>query len=300
MRKRKMPSPQVKNIYYYDADVGINWRERLKEIFGHSYLLQNLVLRNVKTRYKSSALGILWSLLNPLGLMLVFTIVFSVLSGTDAPRQYPVFILVGLIPWRFFSDSLMSGSVAILNNGSLIKKVYFPRELLPIATLLSELINFLIGFSVLVVFLYAFGLGLTRYALWLPLILITQITLSLGLSFLLSALTTFYRDVLMILDVILQAWFFLTPIIYSFETLFGETTTFLGVTFNPAQVMRWINPMASIIDSYRTVLWGTAGSQGPGAMNPIFLLRTFIQALIILVISYIIFVRSERSFGERI
>lgn len=293
-----MPPQQNDTIYYYDADTGINWRNRLTEIRSHGYLLQNLVIRNVKTRYKNSALGILWSLLNPLGLMLVFTVVFSVLSGDEAPRQYPVFILVGLIPWRFFSDALMSGSVAILNNGSLIKKVYFPRELLPIATILSELINFLFGFIVLVIFLYAFGLGLTRHALWLPLILLTQFIFSLGLSFLLSALTTFYRDVLMILDVVLQAWFFLTPIIYSFETLFGETTTILGVTFNPTQIMRWINPMASIIDSYRTVLWGTATSTGPGAMNPIFLLRTFIEASIILVISYAIFVRSERLFGE--
>lgn len=295
-----MSNQQSDTIYYYDADTGISWRGRLKEIARHRYLIQNLVIRNVKTRYKNSALGILWSLLNPLGLMLVFTIVFSVLSGEEAPRQYPVFILVGLIPWRFFADSLVSGSVAILNNGSIIKKVYFPRELLPIATLLSELVNFLFGFIVLIVFLYAFGLGLTRHALWLPLILLTQLTFSLGLSFLLSALTTFYRDVLMIIDVVLQAWFFLTPIIYSFETLFGETTTVLGVTFNPTQLMRWVNPMASIIDSYRTVLWGTAGSQGPGAMNPVFLLRTFIESVIILLISYAVFVRSERLFGEKL
>ncbi|MBE2201691.1 MAG: ABC transporter permease [Anaerolinea sp.] len=287
-------------IYIYDADSRISWRGRLLELKSYRYLLQNLIIRNIKARYKNSALGILWSLLNPLGLMLVFTVVFSILSGDNAPRQYPVFVLVGIIPWRFFSDSLMSGSVAILNNGSLVKKVYFPRELLPIATLLSELVNFLFGLIVLVVFLYAFGLGLTWNALWLPLILLTQLILSLGLSFLLSAVTIFYRDVLMILDVVLQAWFFLTPVFYSFETLFGVQTTFLGITFNPAQVMRWLNPMASIIDGYRTVLWGTMGSSGAGSMNPVFLLRTFIEAVIILIISYVIFTRSERLFGEKL
>ncbi len=287
-------------IYIYDADSRISWRSRLLELKSYRYLLQNLIIRNIKARYKNSALGILWSLLNPLGLMLVFTVVFSILSGDNAPRQYPVFVLVGIIPWRFFSDSLMSGSVAILNNGSLVKKVYFPRELLPIATLLSELVNFLFGLIVLVVFLYAFGLGLTWNALWLPLILLTQLIFSLGLSFLLSAVTIFYRDVLMILDVVLQAWFFLTPVFYSFETLFGVQTTFLGVTFNPAQVMRWLNPMASIIDGYRTVLWGTMSSSGAGSMNPVFLLRTFIEAVIILIISYIIFTRSERLFGEKL
>jgi len=295
-----MASSKPDQIYAYDADEKIHWLNRLREFGQYRYLLQNLVVRNVKARYKNSALGILWSMLNPLGLMLVFTILFSVLSGNNAPRQYPVFVLVGIIPWRFFSDSLMGGSVTVLNNGHLIKKVYFPRELLPISTLLSELINFLFGFLVLIVFLYAFDLGLTRYALWVPLILLTQLIFSLGLSFFLSTITTFYRDVMLILDVVLQAWFFLTPVFYSFETLFGVKSTFMGITFNPAQIMRWLNPMASIIDGYRTVLWGTMNSDGAVSMNPVYLLRTLVQSVIILIIGYIVFVRSEHLFGEKL
>ncbi|MBK8987148.1 MAG: ABC transporter permease [Chloroflexi bacterium] len=287
-------------IYFYDADSRWNWRTRLDELIRYRYLLQSLVVRNVKARYKDSVLGILWSLLNPLGLMLVFTILFSVLSGDAAPRQYPVFILVGLIPWRFFSGSLMSGSVAITGNSALVKKVYFPRELLPITSVLTELVNFLIGFIILIVFLYISGLGLTIYALWVPFILLTQITFSLGLSFLFGAINVFYRDVLMVLDVVLQAWFFLTPVFYSFDTLFGSSSTLWGITFNPTQVMRWLNPMASIIDGYRTVLWGTISSEGAVSMNPTFLLRTFIQSVIILVFSYFIFVRSEHLFGEKL
>lgn len=289
-----------KPIHIYDAHTGWNWRTRWQEIRQYRYLLQNLISRDIKARYKNSILGILWSLLNPLGLMLVFTIIFSVLSSGDSPRQYPVFILVGIIPWRFFSGALLSGSVSVLNNGALVKKVYFPRELLPISALLSELVNFLFGFVVLVIFLYAFDLGLTVHALWVPVILFTQLILSLGLTFLLSALTTFYRDVLMILDVLLQAWFFLTPIIYSFETLFGETSTLFGLTFNPTQVMRWLNPMASIIDGYRTVLWGSLGSSGPVSMNPVYLLRTLIESCIILLIGYYLFIRSEHLFGEKL
>lgn len=289
-----------KPVYVYDAETSGNLRARFEEIGQYSYLLQSLVIRNVKARYKGSVLGILWSLLNPLGLMLVFTIVFSVLSGGAAPRQYPVFVLVGIIPWRFFGGSLMNTSVAITNNAPLVKKVYFPRELLPVANLLSELVNFLFGFIVLVVFLYAFGLGLTRYVLWLPFILFTQVVFTLGLGFILSALTTFYRDVLMVLDVVLQAWFFLSPVFYSFETLFGESATLFGVTFNPTQVMRWVNPMASIIDGYRTVLWGTVASQGPTSMNPVFMIRTLIQGLIILAIGYHYFVRTEHLFAEKL
>ncbi len=289
-----------KPAYIYDAaDPGRLWR-RLRELSQYGYLLQSLVVREVKAQYKNSALGILWSLLNPLGLMLVFTVVFSVLSGGAAPRQYPIFVLVGIIPWRFFSGSLMKTSVAITSNASLIKKVYFPRELLPVASLLSELVNFLFGFIVLVLFLYLFGLELTRYALWIPFILLIQMIFTLGLGFILSTLTTFYRDVLMVLDVVLQAWFFLSPVFYSFETLFGETATLFGVQFNPTQVMRWLNPMASIIDGYRTTLWGTAASQGPVSMDPSFLIRTLVQSAIILVIGYLLFVRSEHVFGEKL
>lgn len=289
-----------KELYVFDADIPDSFWRRLRGIGKFGYLLQSLVIRDVKAQYKGSALGVLWSLLNPLGLMLVFSIVFSVLSGGNAPRQYPVFVLVGIIPWRFFSGSLMKTSVAITQNATLIKKVYFPRELLPVANLLSELVNFFFGFVVLILFLYAFGLELTRYALWIPFILIIQLIFSLGLGFILSTLTTFYRDVLMVLDVVLQAWFFLSPVFYSFETLFGDTATLFGITFNPTQVMRWINPMASIIDGYRTTLWGTTTSQGPVSMDPVFLLRTLVESLIILAIGYYIFVRSEHVFGEKL
>jgi lipopolysaccharide transport system permease protein len=292
--------PSRRSTYVYDAAMPDSIWQRLRELTKYGYLLQSLVIRDIKSQYKGSALGILWSLLNPLGLMLVFSIVFSVLSGSSAPRQYPVFVLVGIIPWRFFSASLMKTSVAITQNATLIKKVYFPRELLPISNLLSELVNFFFGFLVLVVFLYAFGLELTRYALWVPVILAIQLVLTLGLGFLLSTLTTFYRDVLMVMDVVLQAWFFLTPVFYSFETLFGETATLFGITFNPTQLMRWVNPMASIIDGYRTALWGTVASDGPVSMDPIFLLRTFIESFIILVIGYYVFVRSEHVFGEKL
>ena len=104
----------------------------------------------------------------------VFTLLFSVM-GNDATRQYPVFVLVGLIPWMFFSGSLMAGTVSVTENSSLVKKVYFPRELLPLSSVLSNLVNFLIAFLVLIIFLYAFDLGLTRHALWVPAILGIQI-----------------------------------------------------------------------------------------------------------------------------
>lgn len=286
--------------YSFDADnFRFSLRERLGGVYNFRYLLNNLVIRDIKARYKNSVLGILWSMLNPLGLMLVFTMVFTILGRGGGYRQYPVFVLVGIMPWNFFSGALTSGTTSIISNSSLLKKVYFPRELLPTASLLSNLVNFAFTLLVLVIFLYAYRLGLTIHALWVPFILLTQLIFTLGIVFILSAITVFYRDVLMILQVALQAWFFLTPIFYPFE-FFGDLTTILGISFNPAQVMRWLNPMASIIDSYRTVLWGTQGSLGPVNMNPIFLLRTFITSVIIFIIGYAVFIRTEHLFGEKL
>lgn len=285
--------------YTHSSKVGQrNWRLKIAELWHYRYLLYNLILRDLKARYKNSILGVLWSLLNPLGMMLVFTIVFRVL-GNDSSRQYPVFILVGLIPWTFFNGSLFSGSTSIIGGSSLIKKVYFPRELLPLSALFSNLVNFFFALIVLVVFLYAYGLGLTWNALWVIPILFIQLLFTLGCILLLSALNAIYRDILMILDVVLTAWFFMTPVFYSLE-LFGNSRTISGITFNPAQVLRWINPMASIIDAYRTVLWGTSGSNGPVDMNPIYLLRTLITAVIVFIIGYAVFLRLEDSFGEKL
>lgn len=288
----------VTPTYIYNADRRGDWRGKLRELNQYRYLLRNLVVRDLKARYKNSVLGILWSILNPLFLMVVFTLLFSVLAANQI-RDYPIFVLTGLIPWNFFSGSLTSGTMSVVGNSGLVTKVYFPREILPTSALLSNLVNFLFAFLVLIVFLFIFDIGLTIHALWVPAILLTQLIFTLGLCLLLSSLTVFYRDVLMILEVVLLAWFFLTPVFYSLE-LYGDMVTVIGVTFNPAQVMRWINPMASIIDGYRTVLWGTYDSGGPAAMNPIYLLRTFVQAVIVLIVGYTVFVRLNPLFGEKL
>ena len=162
--------------------------------------------------------------------------------------------------------------------------------MLPTATVLSNLVNFLFACIVLVVFLYAFGIGLTVHALWFPILVLTQIIFTLGLTVVLCALAVLYRDVIMVLGVVVQAWFFLSPIFYSLE-IFGPRN---------AQIMRWLNPMASIIDGYRTVLWGTLASSGPASMNPEFLLRTLVTSVIILILGYLFFLRIEHLFGERL
>ena len=272
---------------------------KIKEIFEHRYLLRNLVIRDLKARYKNSFFGVIWSLLNPLLMMAVYTVLFTVLIPAENIPHYPIFILVALVPWQFFTSTVTSGTTSITNNSSLVKKVYFPRILLPGASLLSNFVNFLLACIILVILLYAFGIGLTIHALWFPAILFTQIVFTYGLIFFLSSMQTFYRDTAMIMEVGLLAWFFLTPIFYPFEK-FGEYAQMAGIAFNPARLMRWINPMASIVDGYRTILWGNVPNSGPSAMDPLALLRTFITALIVFFIGYYFFQRSEHLFGEKL
>ncbi|MEM7116835.1 MAG: ABC transporter permease [Chloroflexota bacterium] len=273
--------------------------QTLREVFQYRYLLQNLIIRDLKVRYKNSVLGILWSLLNPLMMMAVYTFLFTILIPNEDIHTFPMFILVALVPWTFFSGAVIGGTVSIVTNAPIIKKVYFPRILLPISVVFSNMVNFGLAFIVLVILLTVFGLPLTIHALWVPLILLTQVIFLLGICFFLATLQVFLRDTLMILEVILLAWFFLTPVFYPLER-YGPPTEILGLTFEPAVVMRWINPMASIIDSYRTVLWGTLNSQGPGSMDLIFFSRTFITAVIVFLIGFSFFTRWEHLFGEKL
>lgn len=291
-------SRELPQVGSYDSVTSQSWLEKWKELLNYRFLLKNSVMRDVKVRYKNSAFGVLWSLLNPLFMMVVYTILFTKLMPNNNIRMYPIFILVALIPWQFFAGSLMGGTACITGNSSLLRKVYFPRTILPISILLSNLVNFLLAFIVLIVLLYAFGIGLTIHALWVPAILFTQFVFMLGMVLMLGTFNVFYRDVAMILDVVMLAWFFMTPVFYPLERL--TTVTIMGVSFDSAILMRWLNPMASIVDGYRTVLWGTLYSDGPVSMDPLYLLRTFITSVIICIIGYYVFHRYENNFAEKL
>lgn len=274
-----------------------SWFSYLLSLKDYQYLLKNLVMRDLKARYKNSVLGVLWSLLTPLFMMLVYTMLFTVLRPGNQIRTFYIFILVALVPWLFHSSTLMTGTVSITSNASLVKKVYFPRLLLPLAALCASFVNFLFAFAVLLIFLFISGIGLTIHALWVPVILIIQMIFMLGLSMILSAINVFYRDVRMIMDVVILAWFFLTPVFYPLED-FNNQAQLMGFQFDAARVMRWINPMASIVDGYRTVLWGTQTSGGPVSMEPLNILRTFLTAVIVFVVGLFVFRRFEHLFGE--
>jgi len=263
------------------------------ELIQYRELVKNLVLRDLKARYKNSVLGFLWSLLNPLLTMLVFTVVFTLMMPNNGIAKFPVFLLCALLPWNFFQTSLSGCVESIVGNAALVKKVYFPREVLPLSTVLSNLVNFLLALLVLFVMLFAFRIPLTKWALWLPFIMATQVILTLGLGLLLATVNVFYRDMSVILGVILQAWFFLTPVFYPIDILPTHQVV-AGLDLNIHRLTYILNPMASIVSSYRVVLYHGA----PPALN--FMLRTFVTAVAVLAIGFVIFSRYSGVFGEEV
>lgn len=267
---------------------------RLRALFHYRELVRNLVVSELKARYKASVLGFVWSLLNPLGMMLVFTVVFSFLL-TDNKRieKYPLFLLCGLLPWNYFSAAVMSSVNSVVAHANLVKKVYFPREVLPIASVLAQLVNFLLAFIVLFAALVIFRAHFSPWLWLLPLVILIQTCFALGIALILSTLNVFYRDTMMIMDVIMLAWFFLTPVVYSVE-VFPKLQIIGGYT---VEVRRWayiLNPMASLINMYRDLLF--LGSRTVFD----FFLRTTVTAIVILVFGYWFFTQYSDRFGEEL
>lgn len=205
-----------------------------------------MVVRDLKVRYRNSVLGFGWSLLQPLLMMLVFTIVFKVLSRTEIPN-YPLFLLTGLLPWNFTHNALSSALRSITGNAALVTKVYFPRELLPLSAVLGAFVHFVVAFSLLVIGMLAFGVEFHSTVLLVPMIMLLQLGLVAGLALIFAAANVMMRDLEQLVDVGLLAWFFLTPIFYALSVVPNDQ--FLGL-----DIHRWVfslNPMATLVTDYR-------------------------------------------------
>lgn len=271
----------------------------LCELVAYRELLANLVVRDLKVRYKNSVLGFLWSLANPLLLMAVFKVVFTIILPNVHVPHFPVFVLSALLPWNFFSTSLVGAIHSISGNGYLIKRVYFPREVLTLSSVLGNLVNFLLALLVLLGVILFSGLPITRAILYLPLVIGVHLTFTLGVGLVLAMLNVFYRDTGVIIEVLLQAWFFVTPVFYPIELL-PQWINILGLQLPIQRLVYILNPMASIIATYRSVLYGTIRGEPPGSPGLDFFTRTAVTALICFVVGYALFARYSPRFAEEV
>lgn len=220
--------------------------ERMKELLRHRQLILTLVSRELKARYRGTVLGFFWSFVNPLLLMVVYTIVFGFIVGgarvsgfENNKLMYSLFLFNGILPWTWFSSSLLESSNVLMIHGAMIKKIKFPIEVLPIMVVLTNMVHFILSIPILVLFFVIFGKGLTWWVLFLPVSLAVQFVFTLGLSFLISALTVHFRDIKDILSNLITLWFFATPIIYTYKTV-----------PHALQVVLDFNPMTHLIESY--------------------------------------------------
>jgi lipopolysaccharide transport system permease protein len=219
----------------------------IRTLFRYRALIESLVSRELKARYRGSVLGFFWSFINPLLLLLTYTVVFTVILRNEQPDTQPFFLFLfcGILPWTWFSASLAESSGVIIGSGNLIKKVLFPAEVLPTVSVLSNLAHFLLGLPILLLFLAWKG-KLAWTAVFLPLPIAVQLVLSLGLALFLSAITVHFRDLQNILQHVLHLWFFATPVIYSYAAIAEGT---------PLRRVLRLNPMTHVIVMYQQVLF---------------------------------------------
>ncbi len=269
--------------------------EQIRVLFRYRELVRNLILRDLKVRYRNSLLGFFWAWGNPILMTVVFYMVFKVLNKSPIVN-FSLFIMIGWLVWGFTTSSISDGIGSVVSSGHLIKKVYFPREVLPISTVLGNAANFLLALPLIfgLIFINQVPFHLELW-LYFPLIFISQFALVLGLSFFLSAVNVYFRDTSVIMNVLLTAWFFLTPVFYPVQYVTGR-----DYSDTVGRLWYILNPMASIIEAYRNIFYGSAEGGPPAPPNFEFLLRTIVTSLAILCVGYLIFVRLSRRFGEEL
>lgn len=235
--------------------------EHLRELLKYRDLLVQLVIRDLKVRYKNSVLGFFWSLLNPLVQVVTITVVIKYVMNLNIPN-YSAYLLVAYLPWVFFQMALLDSSQTILHHRDLIKRVYFPREVLPLSAVIANLVHFLLAllvfFAYLVFYIHFFlgGSGPLLTSVWLPVLIVLQLLLTSGLALFVSCANVFYEDTKYILSVILNVLFYLTPVMYPVELVYSRIAS-LNISQSAKQLIYGIymlNPINALTDAYRKLL----------------------------------------------
>ena len=253
-----------------------------KELYDYRQLLKSNVSKEIRGKYKGSFLGVLWSFVNPLLMTLVYAIVFPFILRSTQPH-YVTFVVIGVLPWTWFTNVIAQGTNTIVVNGGIIKKVYFPREILPISIVTSGLINFLISCIIIAIFLICSGIGFSVYLLFLPLVILILYILTLGLIFITSAVDVYVRDAEYIIAFLVSMLFYATPILYSSDLFPAKFSWILN-----------LNPLTTLINSYRDIFYYKT-MPNLGALGVVFL-----ASVLILFVGYKIFGKLKKGFAEEL
>jgi lipopolysaccharide transport system permease protein len=253
----------------------------LKESWAYRELLYFLIWRDVKVRYKQTALGAAWAIIQPLFTMLIFTIFFGRLAGVPSDNiPYPMFAYAGLLPWTFFANAVTNSGNSLIGSANLITKVYFPRMLIPAAAVGAGLVDFAIAFLILVPLMFYYRVAISLNLLMLPVVVLLTTLLALAVGMWLSALNVKYRDIRFALPFLIQLWMFVSPVIYP--------TSFLPLKW---RWLIWLNPLTGIIEGYRSSLFGLR-------FNLTALATSAAITLALLTYSLYAFRRMEKSFAD--
>lgn len=266
----------------------VDYVRHLADFWSRRDLLWHMTIRHLRGQYKQSVLGYAWAFVNPLSQMIIMSFVFSTIlrvgTGGDAP--YPLFLFVGLVPWLFFSAALASGTDAVTGASSLVTKVYFPREVLPTAAVLTKLVDLFFGFVILGILMAYYGRAPSSTCYWFPLLFSIHVIFVMGLTYPLAALNLYFHDVRFLVGVVLTLWFYLTPVLYPITTVTDRAHNYQWV-FD-------INPNAVLIDAYRRVI---LYDQQPDFKK---VLLGLVIAVGTFLIGYYLFKRMESGFADSI
>ncbi len=258
---------------------------KIKEIFEYSDMIRSMVKRELRGRYEKSVLGFLWSFISPLCQIAVFTLIFTYVFPSNIPNYY-IYLMTGMIPWQCFSDSISQGACSITQSAEMTKKIYFPREVLPISCVTAKLVNLLLSMIVVFTFILFSEVGFSWHLVMLPYALIVEYLISLGFALIFASVTVYLRDMEYVVNVILMAWIWLTPIMYAPEPVV-ERFPWLDT------VLR-INPITSVIFLYRDILYY---HRIPSTVD---VLLPLIWSIALILVGEIVFLRLEGDFVEEL
>jgi len=293
IKRQSMKVPEVSEQDFLPAAPGNLLRTRrqppkgwawpkFRELWEYRELLFFFAWRDIKVRYRQTVMGVLWAIIQPFFTMVIFSLFFGRLANIPSDGvPYPIFSFTALVPWTFFANALAQASNSLVFNANMIKKIYFPRLALPIATVLAGVIDFALAFIVLLGIMLYYGLAPTVNIIWLPLFALLALVTSIGVSLWLAAMNVQFRDVRYTIPFLTQAWLFVTPIAYPSSLLPEPWRTLYG-----------LNPMAGVVEGFRWALLGT--DTAPGKM----IIVSALVAVILLVSGAFYFRRMEQSFAD--